>query len=179
MSLDNFSVDLTNVTERGVLIAPSVQRVEVGEWEVKEKADTGNVVFYIPVTILGGDYDKMKVTYYHTVTSHQMSSAEWLKLLASVGILKDEDRGKDGKGSLITSIKLGTPVEGTDKFKVAAIKVNGQERKTGGRKAFAVISNKPTQDDPDVKMNWVESIKAVDTPSASGTSTAPSNNKTW
>lgn len=138
-------LDLTGITDDGgyVVLNPGRYAIETKSPWFAKKSDAGNMVLRIPFTVLeDGEFKGAPNSYFHTIMA---SGAEdklrtnklfTYRLLASLGIISEEDRG-DG-GELGIEFEFGEK-DDRGNVEVHSIMVNGERRSLSDRFATAVV----------------------------------------
>ena len=131
--------DFSKFNSKGFMVLPPGQYpVKITDWYYREKEETGNKVNDIDIVFTDGEYKGETRRHWQTVTSNDKSVGAFMRMLSNLGLIKDEDRDKDGK--LKVSLKFGD-TDDKGRAKVVAIIVNGEERPVKDASAIAVIVN--------------------------------------
>ena len=151
--------DFTDVSDSGFVVVPEgTYPAQLEITTVRIKQETGNTIYELDFMLLSGDHKGQTVRYFHTVNSEDPANARryFYRLLKTLGILRDDDRGADG--ILSAKAQYASKPDGTGRRRVSAIVINGEARELAGAKAQVVITHRASQADPEVTQHWVSRV---------------------
>jgi len=138
-------LDLTGIVDDGgyVVLNPGRYAIETKSPWYAKKSQAGNMVLRIPFTVLEeGEFKGAPNSYFHTIMASgaedkiKTNKLYTYRLLASLGILSEEDRGEGG--ALGLEFEFGD-VDDKGQQEVHSLIVNGSRRSLSGRYATAVV----------------------------------------
>lgn len=138
-------LDLTGIVDEGgyVVLNPGRYSIETKSPWFAKKSEAGNLVLRIPFTVLeDGEFKGAPNSYFHTIMLDgaadklRTNKLFTYRLLASLGVLAEEDRGKEGELGL--EFDFGD-TDDRGNVEVHSIKVNGERRALDGKYGTAVV----------------------------------------
>lgn len=156
--------DLTNITDQGFVVLPPDRYavVTTDDWWVRQKEGSDNKIIDVDVKVVAGNYKDEITRYFHTITNNEQTLGFLLRFLRSVGVIKEGDRGADGK--LVVKFNFGEK-DGRGRVKIKSVMINDQERAVAGYKAIAVITEYTDNNTGD-KRTSIDRFEQVDQPVA-------------
>lgn len=130
--------DFTNTSDKGyAVLPPGEYQIRTGEWWLRKKEDTGNLVIDMDTEIIAGAYKGETPRYFHSITTQEFSKGYLLRMLKALGIIVDGDRGD--KGELMAEFVYGDQDE-NGRVQILSVEVNGEAREVEGLRAGAVVT---------------------------------------